>query len=241
MLHFDLALWQEEYEAIVLRDNVAKLSLNEDMPVALENTDARRITEVSPHDTVWGIGLNVSSVRAVFPTSWCGPNLPGEALERTREMQRRNTSSDNQRETLDPRDDDNDDTVFEAVLITYLCLDKALLIIPTHAAQLSAFNDSVPDYHAPEVLLAFAPCVITPLIPEQGPDLVSGILTMDDPTFTTLLSLSSEAFPISRYTSTPSLIQDYLNRLSTKTRLAKWLQRASPTHPMFVLPHPNDA
>ena len=57
----------------------------------------------------------------------------------------------------------------------------------------------MPDEHAPKVLLAFAPCVTAPLMPEQGPDLVSGVVNMDDTTFTTLLSLSSGASAISRF------------------------------------------
>ena len=52
-------------------------------------------------------------------------------------------------------------------------------------AQLSAFTDSVPDDHAPEVLVAYAQRVTAPLLPEQGPDLVSSVVPMDDATFTT--------------------------------------------------------
>ena len=48
--HFDPALWQDEFEAIVLRGNLAKMSQKEEMLVALENTGARRIAEASPHD-----------------------------------------------------------------------------------------------------------------------------------------------------------------------------------------------
>ena len=60
------------------------------MRIALENTGARRVAEASPHDQVWGIGLTASDPRAAFPTSWCGPNLLGQALERTREILRQN-------------------------------------------------------------------------------------------------------------------------------------------------------
>ena len=66
-------------------------------------------------------------------------------------------------------------------------------------AALSAFTYSVPDDHAPEVLLAQGPRVDAPLIPEQGPDLISGVVTMDDTMFTTLLSLHSGVFTTSRF------------------------------------------
>ena len=53
--------------------------------------------------------------------------------------------------------------------------------------------------HAPEVLLADAQRVTAPLLPDRGPDLVSGVVTMDDVTFTTLLSLSSGASATYRF------------------------------------------
>ena len=54
------------------------------MRVALEHTGARRIAKDSPRDKVWGIGLDAFDPRAAYPTSWCGLNLLGQALERTR-------------------------------------------------------------------------------------------------------------------------------------------------------------
>ena len=64
---------------------------------------------------------------------------------------------------------------------------------------LSAFTYSIPDDHAPQVLLAQEPCIGAPLIPEQGPDLISGVVTMDDATFTTLLSLHSGVSTTARF------------------------------------------
>ena len=60
-------------------------------------------------------------------------------------------------------------------------------------AQLSAFIYLVSDDHAPEVPLTYAPHLTAPPLPEQGPDLVKGVVTMDDAIFTTLLSLLSGA------------------------------------------------
>lgn len=54
--------------------------------------------------------------------------------------------------------------------------------------QLSVFRDSVPDGHAPEVLVVHDQPVHAPLMPGQGLDLISNVVTMDDITFTTLLS-----------------------------------------------------
>ena len=66
-------------------------------------------------------------------------------------------------------------------------------------AALSAFTYSVPDDHTPEVLLSQEPRIDAPLIPEQGPHLISGVVIMDDATFTTLLSLHSGVSTTSRF------------------------------------------
>ena len=84
-------------------------------------------------------------------------------------------------------------------MITYVRLDSFPLNVLTHVAKFSAFTDLLPDEHAPEVLLAYAPRMTAPLMPKQGPDLVSGVVAMDDATFTTLLSLSNGASATSRF------------------------------------------
>ena len=47
--------------------------------------------------------------------------------------------------------------------------------------------------------MAQAPRIDAPLLPEQGPDLMSGVVTMDDATYTTLLSLHSGVSTTSRF------------------------------------------
>ena len=91
------------------------------------------------------------------------------------------------------------DTVFEVDTITHLRLDTTPLPGNAQTAALSAFTDSVPDDHAPEVLLAHEQRDDAPLMPEQGPDLIGGIVTMDDATFTTLLTLHSGVSATSRF------------------------------------------
>ena len=152
MRHFDPAVWQDECETTVFRGNLAKFSQNEEMRVALEHTGARRIAEASPLDKVWGIGLDASDPRAASPKSWCGLNLSGHALERTREILRQNTYGGTQLHTPVSTDCAADDTVFEIDPITHVRLNKPCLNSTTHPAQLSVFTDSVPDDHAPEVL-----------------------------------------------------------------------------------------
>ena len=186
--HFDHDLWQTEGEKNVLRGNPAKFSQNEEMRLALTRTGDRRFAEASPHDNLWGIGLSTCDPRASSPDSWCGQNLLGQALEYAREILRRDTTAplcNPAPATPVPRDVTGD-TVFEVDPATHLRLDTEPPSANTQTATLSAFTDSVPDDHAPEVLLAQEQCIDAPLISEQGPDLIGGVVTMEDATFTTL-------------------------------------------------------
>ena len=97
-----------------------------------------------------------------------------------------------------PRDNTGD-AVFEVDPVTYLRLDTDPPCANTQITALSAFTYWVPDDHAPEVLLAQEPRINARLIPEQGPCLISGIVTMDDAKFTTLLSLHSGVSTTSRF------------------------------------------
>ena len=146
-----------------------------------------------------GIGLTASNLRAASPTSWCGLNFLGLALKRTRETIHQNTSGGIEPYILALRDDDTDDAVFDVNPITHVRLDRSPLNTPTHVIQLSVFTASMPDDKAPEVLLVYVPRVTAPLLPKQGPDLVSVVVTMGDATFTTLLSLSGGASATSRF------------------------------------------
>ena len=199
--HFDHELWQSHRENIVLQGTLAKFSQNNEMRFALLQIGDRRLAEASPHDNLWGIGLSACDPRASSPDSWCGKNLLGQALENARELLRHESTAppdDRAPETPVPRDDTGD-TVFEVDPITHLRLDTTPLPANAQTAALSAFIESVPDDHAPEVLLAQEQRADAPPLPEQGPDLLGGIVTMDDATFTTLLTLHSGVSATSRF------------------------------------------
>ena len=199
--HFHHELWQSECKNSVLYGNLAKFSQNEVMHLALIQTGDRRLAEGSPYDNLWGIGLSACDPRASSPDSWCDHNLLGQALEHAQEILRRDITAplfNPAPETPVPRDEAGD-TVFEVDAVTQLRLDTDLLSANTQTTTLSAFTDSVPDDHAPEVLLAQEQRIGAPLITEQGPDLISGVVTMDDATFTTLLSLHSGVSTTSRF------------------------------------------
>ena len=206
VLLFDPELWWSECEHIVIYGNLAKFSQNEEMRLALIQTDDRRLAEASPHDTLWGIGLSARDPRASSPDSWCGQNLLGQTLENAREILRRDIPaplSNPKPET--PVHCAASDTVFEVDPVTHLRLETNPLPANTQSVMLFAFTASVPDDHASEVLLAQEQRIDAPLIPEQGPDLIGGVVTMDDATFTTLLSLHSGVSATSRF-NCPALL-----------------------------------
>ena len=139
--------------------------------------------------------------RASSPDSWYGKNLLGQALKNARKILHLDSTTaldDPAPETPVPPDVTGD-TVFEVDTITHLRLDTTPLPAKAQPAALSAFTESVPDDHAPEVLLAQEQRADAPLMPEQGLDLIVGIVTMDDATFTTLLTLHSGVFATSRF------------------------------------------
>ena len=199
--HFDHEQWRSECENIVLHGNLAKFSQNEEIHFALVQAGDRRLAEASPHENMWGIGLSACDPRASSPDSWCGQNMLGQALEYAREILRRDITAplfNPAPETSVPRDDTGD-TGFEVDPVTHLRLDTDPPSANTQTATLSAFTDSMPDDHAPEVRLAQEQRIGAPLIPELGPDLISGVVTMDGATFTTLLSLHSGVSTTSRF------------------------------------------
>ena len=147
---FDHELWQFECENIVLRGNLAKLSQNVEIHLALIQTGDHRLAQASPNDILWGIGLSACDPRASSPDSWCRQNLLGQALEHTREILRRDITaplSNHAPETPVPQDDTGD-TVFEVDPVTHLRLDTDPSSANTQVAAISAFTYSVPDDHA---------------------------------------------------------------------------------------------
>ena len=84
------------------------------------------------------------------------------------------------------------DTVFAIDPTTQTRLNIAPTEYP-HNAVLSAFMDSAPYDHTPKVFVTNATRGDQPLMSEQGLDLISGVVTMDDITVTTGPSLTSSA------------------------------------------------
>ena len=163
---------------------------------ALLHTGRRRLAEASPHDNLWGIGLKACAHHASSSGTRRGFDLLGQILEYARETLARETMPQIP-DSLPPDTASHvnhpSDTVLELDPATRTRLNTAPAAEDPHNAILSALIDSVPDDHAPEVLLTYASHTDKALIPEQGLDVISGVVTIDDVTFTTLPSLTSGA------------------------------------------------
>ena len=198
--HFDHDSWLHERENIAFRGNMAKFSQNEDLRLTLSHTCEHRLAEASPYDNIWGIGLRASDYRASSPHTWRGSNLLCQTLVQVRKTVCEITPPicDSPLPSIAPLNQPGD-TVFEIDPTTRNRLNTAPITVYPHNAVLSAFKDSAPDDYTPEVLLTNATRGDQPLMAEQSPDLISGAVTMDDVTFTTLPLLTSGASATSQF------------------------------------------
>jgi len=84
--NFNDFVWKGNRMSVVIEGNLAKFSQNEKLHDFLLSTGDKILVEASPKDTIWGIGLEESSVDAVNPRKWQGENLLGFALMEVRYM-----------------------------------------------------------------------------------------------------------------------------------------------------------
>ncbi len=81
---FDERRWVERRFDIVVRASTAKFGADDTMLGYLIGTAALVLVEASPHDRVWGIGLDARHPDARRPSRWPGENLLGFALMEAR-------------------------------------------------------------------------------------------------------------------------------------------------------------
>ncbi len=81
---FDERPWIEHRFDIVVRGSTAKFGADETMLGYLIGTASLVLVEASPHDRVWGIGLDARHRDARRPSRWPGENLLGFALMEAR-------------------------------------------------------------------------------------------------------------------------------------------------------------
>ena len=81
---FEESIWKRKRIDIVVRGNKAKFRQNKYLKRYLLGTATQVLAEARPHDTIWGIGLSPTDIRAQDPFQWQGQNLLGFALMRVR-------------------------------------------------------------------------------------------------------------------------------------------------------------
>ena len=85
--NFDSAAWDREKQNAVLSGTYARFTQNPAMKHHLLSTGNKRLTEASPLDPVWSIGLRADDPRANDPRQWRGKNFLFEALEEIRDSE----------------------------------------------------------------------------------------------------------------------------------------------------------
>ncbi len=83
--NFDSDVWEIHKYQIVKKGNLLKFSQNESLKQFLIQTKNKILTEASPVDAIWGIGLAEDSSKAKNPKEWRGLNLLGFALMEVRD------------------------------------------------------------------------------------------------------------------------------------------------------------
>lgn len=76
--------WDAACEDIVFQGNLAKFSQNPSMLDELRETGMKILTEASPTDRIWGVGLGMGDPRLLDESQWRGKNLLGKTLMKVR-------------------------------------------------------------------------------------------------------------------------------------------------------------
>ena len=78
--------WNKHKIKTVVEGNVLKFSQNEDLKEFLIETGDKILVEASPHDRIWGIGIDANNPDANNPNKWKGENLLGFSLMEVRDI-----------------------------------------------------------------------------------------------------------------------------------------------------------
>mmetsp|Transcript_2290 Transcript_2290/g.3797 ORF Transcript_2290/g.3797 Transcript_2290/m.3797 type:complete len:184 (+) Transcript_2290:32-583(+) len=101
--NFDGKLWNKEAKNIVRDGCLLKFRQNKTMNETLLSTGNKMLVEASPHDSIWGIGLDAAAARKVKEEDWPGTNWLGQVLMEVREILRKEENNNNNND----EDDDN--------------------------------------------------------------------------------------------------------------------------------------
>ena len=156
-------------------------------------TGTKLLAEASPFYPVWGIGLRADNPEAQDPSRWRGKKLLGKALFAVRDALPASEAGlahpASSHHFFTPTTPDRIHEISPApprpLAVAHACLGPPL--------ELSTCFSDAPADHSPEVW-AVAPSVDPSLpLPEHGPCLVGGTITLDDASCTTKVAIHSGA------------------------------------------------
>ena len=163
----------------------------------LLSTDDRILAEANPFDNQWGIGLRVDNPAALHPSTWRGKHLLRQELHVVRRhLQEAGRSTFQTPSVLPPSTSSARlvnvaDSIFEVNPDNSQQLPAPNGPSAANSSGLAKFSPYAPNDHAPAVLAVQAPPLLGPPLPEMGPCLVDGIVTVDDTFFTTRVHIHS--------------------------------------------------
>lgn len=83
---YDEVLWDRTRYDVVKRGNILKFRQNPELKKMLFDTYPRQLVEASPHDKIWGVGLDETDPMINDPENWRGRNLLGKVLTEVRDI-----------------------------------------------------------------------------------------------------------------------------------------------------------
>jgi ribA/ribD-fused uncharacterized protein len=90
--NFNDDTWKANRDRIVLEGNLHKFRQHPELKESLLGTGEKALVEASPRDRIWGVGFGEKN--ALGQKDRWGLNLLGEALEKTRDMLRKDASNE---------------------------------------------------------------------------------------------------------------------------------------------------
>ena len=185
---FDESVWARERENVVVTASYYKFSQNPRFLRHLLDTGDLTLAEASPFDTIWGIGCRADDPAALHPSTWRGSNLLGKSLQVVRTLLRDHASLPSPVRPVSDCDTPSRRTIHEVNPSTNEPVPDSPAPPAAPSDRYSGYSPHAPKDHSAHVLsvtsVEYTNDKSAPLLPEHGPCLVDGIVTVHDDTFT---------------------------------------------------------
>ena len=182
--NFNSAVWDREKQSAVLSCTYAKFTQNPAMKLHLLSTSNKPLAETSPLDPVRGIGLRADDPRAQNPHKWRGKNLL--ALSAVREaICDSEAGSPHPASPRQIRSPIGNAEIYEISSSPPSRSGTAVGACQGPPSGISDYFSGTPADQSPQVLAIAFDGVSGRALPEHGPCLVGGTVTLEDVPFTT--------------------------------------------------------